>query len=209
MAHNGCMLMRGDSGDCVEVVTKTVFKLWEQFGGTVNSKGYKVLDPHVKAIYGDSITVQRCEMIYEILMKNGFACSNVALGVGSFSMHCIEEDDDITVTTADGQQIKGRATILKPFTRDTFSSCIKACYAEIDGKEYPIFKNPKEGGFKKSQKGLCYVYRDENGELAYKDGYVGSNIPDGNLLETVFKDGKLVREFTLSDIRNRLNNNAF
>lgn len=23
MAHNGCMLMRGDSGDCVEVVTKT------------------------------------------------------------------------------------------------------------------------------------------------------------------------------------------
>lgn len=39
MAHNGTMLMRGDSGDCVEVVTKTVFKLWEQFGGTVNSKG--------------------------------------------------------------------------------------------------------------------------------------------------------------------------
>ena len=57
MGHNGCMLMRGDSGDCVEVVTKTVFKLWETFGGTVNSKGYKVLDPHVKAIYGDSITI--------------------------------------------------------------------------------------------------------------------------------------------------------
>jgi nicotinamide phosphoribosyltransferase len=55
--HDGCMLMRGDSGDCVEVVTKTVFKLWEQFGGTINSKGFKVLDPHVKAIYGDSITI--------------------------------------------------------------------------------------------------------------------------------------------------------
>ena len=92
MAHNGCMLMRGDSGDCVEVVTKTVFKLWDQFGGTVNSKGYKVLDPHVKAIYGDSITVQRCEEIFEILKNEGFACSNVALGVGSFSMHCIEEE---------------------------------------------------------------------------------------------------------------------
>ncbi len=209
MAHNGCMLMRGDSGDCVEVVTKTVFKLWEQFGGTVNSKGYKVLDPHVKAIYGDSITVQRCEQIYEILMQNGFACSNVALGVGSFSMHCIEETEDITVTADDGQKFTGRHTVLKPFTRDTFSSCIKACYAEIDGKEYPIFKDPKEGGFKKSQKGLCYVYRDDNGELAYKDGYVGSTIPGGNLLETVFKDGRLVREYTLSDIRNRLNNNAF
>lgn len=187
MEHNGCMLMRGDSGDCVEVVTKTVFKLWEQFGGTVNSKGYKVLDPHVKAIYGDSITVQRCEEIYQILMENGFACSNVALGVGSFSMHCIEENN-----------------VLKPFTRDTFSSCIKACYAEVDGKCYPIFKNPKDGGFKKSQKGLCYVYLNEDGELAYKDEYTSENIPDGNLLETVFKDGKLIKEYTLKEIRERL-----
>ena len=191
MAHNGCMLMRGDSGDCVEVVTKTVFKLWEQFGGTVNSKGYKVLDPHVKAIYGDSITVQRCEEIYEILKNAGFACSNVALGVGSFSMHCIEEDN-----------------ILKPFTRDTFSSCIKACYAEVDGKCYSVFKNPKDGGFKKSQKGLCYVY-EEDGVLKYKDGYTSLDIPDGNLLETVFKDGKMIKDYTLNEIRQHLNGGNF
>ncbi|MBE6861659.1 MAG: nicotinate phosphoribosyltransferase [Ruminococcus sp.] len=192
LAHNGCMLMRGDSGDCVEVVTKTVFKLWEQFGGTVNSKGYKVLDPHVKAIYGDSITVQRCEEIYRILKENGFACSNAVLGVGSFSMHCIEEDN-----------------MLKPFTRDTFSSCIKACYAEIDGKCYPIFKNPKDGGFKKSQRGLCFVYRDEDGKLAYKDGYTSEDIPQGNLLEPVFKDGKMLKEYTLSEIRSKLNGGNF
>lgn len=191
LAHNGCMLMRGDSGDCVEVVTKTVFKLWDQFGGTVNSKGYKVLDPHVKAIYGDSITVQRCEEIYEILKNEGFACSNVALGVGSFSMHCIEEDN-----------------MLKPFTRDTFSSCIKACYAEVDGKCYPVFKNPKDGGFKKSQKGLCFVY-EENGELKYKDEYTAENIPEGNLLETVFKNGKMIKDYTLDEIRQRLNGGDF
>lgn len=191
MAHNGCMLMRGDSGDCVEVVTKTVFKLWEQFGGTVNSKGYKVLDPHVKAIYGDSITVQRCEEIYEILKNAGFACSNVVLGVGSFSMHCIEEDN-----------------MLKPFTRDTFSSCIKACYAEVDGKCYPIFKNPKDGGFKKSQKGLCYVY-EEDGELKYKDEYTSENIPEGNLLVPVFKNGKMLVDYTLDEIRQRLNGGKF
>ncbi len=191
MAHNGCMLMRGDSGDCVEVVTKTVFKLWDQFGGTINSKGYKVLDPHVKAIYGDSITVQRCEEIYEILKNAGFACSNVALGVGSFSMHCIEEDN-----------------ILKPFTRDTFSSCIKACYAEVDGKCYPVFKNPKDGGFKKSQKGLCFVY-EEDGVLKYKDEYTSENIPDGNLLEPVFRDGKMLKDYTLDEIRQRLNGGEF
>ncbi len=190
--HNGCMLMRGDSGDCVEVVTKTVFRLWEEFGGTINSKGYKVLNPHVKAIYGDSITVQRCEKIYNILEKNGFACSNVALGVGSFSFQCIEEDG-----------------ILKPFTRDTFSSCIKATYCEIDGKPQPIFKDPKDGGFKKSQKGCCVV-SEENGELQYKDGLNWEEAASGgNLLQTVFKDGVLIKEQSLLEIRNKLHAGAF
>lgn len=192
MNHNGCLLVRGDSGDCVDVVTRTVFKLWEEFGGTTNSKGYKVLDPHVKAIYGDSITVQRCEQIYDILEKNGFAASNVALGVGSFSFQCIEEDG-----------------ILKPFTRDTFSSCIKATYCEIDGKPYPIFKNPKDGGFKKSQRGLCHVYTGSDGKLTFKDGYTSENLPMNNLLETVFRDGKLIKEQSLQEIRRVLNEGEF
>ena len=192
MNHNGCFLVRGDSGDCVDVVTRTVFKLWEEFGGTTNSKGYKVLDPHVKAIYGDSITVQRCEQIYDILEKNGFAASNVALGVGSFSFQCIEENG-----------------VLKPFTRDTFSSCIKATYCEIDGKPYPIFKNPKDGGFKKSQRGLCHVYTGSDGKLTFKDGYTSENLPLNNLLETVFRDGKLVKEQSLQEIRRVLNEGEF
>lgn len=196
MNHNGCMLMRGDSGDCVEVVTKTVFKLWEEFGGTVNSKGYKVLDPHVKAIYGDSITVQRCEEIYKILMENGFACSNVALGVGSFSFQCIEEDEE-----------------LKPFTRDTFSSCIKATYCEIDGKPTPIFKNPKDGGFKKSQKGCCRVYTRCDGNIYYEDELTWEQAVNsgkhGNMLIPVFKDGELLKEQSLKEIRDRLHGGEF
>jgi len=188
------MLMRGDSGDCVEVVTQTVFKLWEAFGGTVNSKGYKVLDPHVKAIYGDSITIQRCEEIYRILEENGFACSNVALGVGSFSMQCVEENG-----------------VLKPFTRDTFSSCIKATYCEIADKPYPIFKNPKDGGFKKSQKGCCVVRKDEDGNYSYKDGFTWEEACANteNELVTIFKDGKLLVEQSLREIRDRLHGGKF
>ncbi|MFR1944896.1 MAG: nicotinate phosphoribosyltransferase [Faecalimonas umbilicata] len=196
MNHNGCMLIRGDSGDCVEVVTKTVFKLWDEFGGTINSKGYKILDPHVKAIYGDSITVQRCEEIYKILMENGFSCSNVALGVGSFSFQCIEEDG-----------------FLKPFTRDTFSSCIKATYCEIDGKPFPIFKNPKDGGFKKSQKGCCRVYTRCDGSIYYEDELTWEQATDyekrGNMLIPVFKDGELLKEQSLKEIRDRLHGGEF
>ncbi len=192
LAHDGCMLMRGDSGDCAEVVTETVFRLWKLFGGTVNSKGYKVLDPHVKAIYGDSITLTRCRRIYEILEANGFAISNVALGVGSFSMQCIEEGDQ-----------------LKPFTRDTFSFAVKATYMEISGKPYPIFKNPRESGFKTSQKGCCIVWEKE-GKLTYEDGYswAGSQVP-GNRLESIFRDGLLLKQQTLSEIREILHGGKF
>lgn len=203
--HNGCFLVRGDSGDCVKVVTETVFHLWNTFGGTINSKGYKVLNPHVKALYGDSITIQRAEEIFNILKVNGFAACNVSLGVGSFSMHCIEEEG-----------------MLKPFTRDTFSSCIKATYAEFTDEngnvsKMPIFKDPKTdrenggGNFKKSQRGCCMVVKDNNGEYSYTDGYVWNDVDNDSLneLRPLFVDGVLVREDTLNDIRNRLNNNNF
>lgn len=194
MNHNGCLLVRGDSGDPVEIVTKTVFHLWDIFGGTVNSKGYKVLDPHVKALYGDSITVNRCAEIYRRLIEAGFACNNVSLGVGSFSMQCIE-----TVNDKD-------ETILNPFTRDTFGIAVKATYGEVNGKGFEIFKNPKTdtGRFKKSQRGVCRVYHDTDGQIVYEDGLTPATVSGENMLETVFRDGAITKEYTLSEIRNRL-----
>ena len=41
--------------------------MYEIFGGTVNSKGYKVLNPGIKAVYGDSITITRAKKIYKRL----------------------------------------------------------------------------------------------------------------------------------------------
>jgi nicotinamide phosphoribosyltransferase len=179
--------------------------LWNIFGGTINSKGYKVLDPHIKAIYGDSITVERAEEVYKILMENGFAAQNVALGVGSFSMHCIEED-----------------RMLKPFTRDTFSSAIKAIYAEFTSEggsiiKMPIFKDPKTdreaGGdnMKKSHKGCCRVFWKSklDNEITYEDGLTYDESMENSLMIPIFRDGKFVdgAEITLKDIRNRLNNN--
>ena len=201
MAHKGTLSVRGDSGDPVEIVTETVFRLWNTFGGTVNSKGYKVLDPHMKAIYGDSITPQRCRKIYEILTKNGFACNNVTLGVGSFSMQCMETFDE-------NGEVK-----YSPFTRDTFGIAVKATYAEdADGNSIMIYKNPKTDNahFKKSQRGCCSVHETENG-FEYVDGltFAEHDADKSNVLQKVFEDGKFVRMYTLSEIRNRLHNGAF
>ena len=134
---------------------------------------------------------ENAEEIYEILKKEGFACSNVALGVGSFSIQCVEEDG-----------------VLQPFTRDTFSSCIKATYCEIDGKPTPIFKNPKDGGFKKSQKCCCVVYEIDN-EIRYADELTWKDACLGNMLKTVFKDGIIVKEQSLAEIRDRLHGGWF
>lgn len=172
----------------------TVWSLWNTFGGTINSKGYKVLNPHVKAIYGDSITPQRCEEIYRRLTEQGFSISNVSLGVGSFSMMCLEEID-------------GEDNIhYSPYTRDTFGIAVKATYAEDEnGNPINIFKNPKGASFKKSQKGCCFVNCDGTfycDELTWDE----ANYLNHNLLTTVFKNGKMVKEYTLDEVRNNLYN---
>lgn len=168
----------------------TVWCLWDIFGGTVNSKGYKVLDPHIRAIYGDSITPERATAIYNRLMDKGFACNNVTLGVGSFSMQCLNENNTF-----------------KPYTRDTFGIAVKATYAEDkDGQPIFIFKNPKTdtGNFKKSQKGCCRVFNVESG-LEYQDELTWKESQDDNLLQTVFMDGNVVNSQSLHDIRDRVN----
>ena len=176
----------------------TVWALWQDFGGTVNNKGYRVLDPHVKAIYGDSITPYRCEQIYKRLAEKGFAINNVVLGVGSFSMMCLENYDDE----------KDEFTY-SPYTRDTFGIAVKATYAEdADGNPIMIFKQPKECNWKKSQKGCCIVTHDENGNYFCEDGHTWKEAAyeaEINDFIPMFINGTVLQpEETLKDIRARM-----
>lgn len=192
-AHKGMFLIRGDSGDPVKVVTETVYELAKWWGYNINSKGYKVLKPGLKAIYGDSITLTRIKEIYETLEKAGWAASNVVLGVGSFSMQCLEDGDN-----------------LYPFTRDTFGIAIKATHIVMkDGTEHFVFKNPKESTFKKSHKGCVVVLENKNGLYAHDEMSFEETYSPLNKMEVVFKDGKMVKEQSLREIRNRLWENKF
>lgn len=188
--HNGKFLVRPDSGDIVEISVKTVQKLYQIFGGTVNSKGYKELNPKIGIIYGDGCQYSKIKEIWTQLEGLGFAADTILFGVGafSFSAMCTPEDGMVCLT------------------RDTFGFAMKSTYCVIDGKEYTIQKNPKtdKNNLKKSHKGLCCVVKEEN-KFVCHDGYAEDTIPEENELKLVFKDGELVKEQTFEEIRERLN----
>lgn len=134
-------------------------------------------------------------------MQRGFACNNVSLGVGSFSMQCLEHYDQNGVRHFD------------PFTRDTFGIAVKATYAEDKaGKPIMIFKNPKtdKDHFKKSQKGCCSVHFDGE-DFSYTDGLTFKEHDEDiqNILIPVFRNGKMLNEYPLKVIRQLLHGGKF
>ena len=165
-----------------ESETKGVISLlWETFGGTINSQGYKVLDGHIGAIYGDAITLERLEQICERLKEKKFATTNIVLGVGSYSL--------------------GYAT------RDQQSGAVKASYVIINGIGREIFKDPvTDRGLKKSAKGLLQVYVDQDGVYRLKDQCTWEEEGQGEL-KVIFENGKLINEVTFDIIRKRIENN--
>lgn len=190
------VVIRPDSGDPADILCGNpnategsaehkgvISLLHETFGGTVNEKGFINLNDKVGAIYGDAITLDKCREICNRLAEKGFASTNVVFGIGSFTYQYL--------------------------TRDSLGFAMKATNAIIKGKNYPIFKNPKtDDGTKKSAKGKVGVFEKLNGEVLLVDDDTTieiTNLKTGkDLLELVFRNGKLVKEVTLSEIRERI-----
>lgn len=202
--RDGKVVIRPDSGDPVDILCGTIHEfnqagyapdghpghfapqtfgvielLWHTFGGTVNAKGFKQLDPHIGAIYGDSITVERADEICKRLAAKGFASTNVVLGIGSYTYQYV--------------------------TRDTFGFAMKATYGEVNGQGRSIWKKPvTDNGTKTSAKGLLAV-KLVDGKLVLEQGVTW---PDAcnDAMDEVYRDGFLKETSvqSLGEIRRRL-----
>merc|ERR1712224_1100595 len=71
MSRKGTLVIRPDSGEVLEISTQIHQILWEKFGGHTNSKGYKVLDDHVRIIWGDGIDYESLGKIVDHLKEQG------------------------------------------------------------------------------------------------------------------------------------------
>ena len=230
MARDGKLVIRPDSGDPVDILCGTqIFEdgdhyndyeldresilsseekgvielLWDVFGGTINEQGYKVLDSHIGAIYGDSITIDRADEICKRLEAKGFASTNVVLGIGSFTYQFN--------------------------TRDTFGFAMKATYVEVKTEPYDgmvgrhivteefgeyenyyvesreIFKDPiTDDGTKKSATGLLSVFRNDNDGSYQLHDHCTWDVESKGELQTIYKNGEYHNTTTLNEIRERL-----
>jgi nicotinamide phosphoribosyltransferase len=193
LSRDGRLVIRPDSGDPVDIVCGTLKQewksenptlpqekgvvelLWDVFGGKINSKGYKELDPHIGVIYGDSISRERAASICERLAIKGFASNNVVFGIGSYTYNYN--------------------------TRDSLGIAVKSTYCEVDGVPREIFKDPiTDDGIKKSARGLLMVDIDENGDYILKDR-VSEKEEKMGYLTPVFLDGQLLEDYELGMIR--------
>lgn len=157
-----------------------IVTLYDMFGGTVTDKGFKLLDSHIGAIYGDSITLDRQGEIYNILHNKGYAIGNIVLGIGSYSYTGM-------------------------VSRDTHGSAIKATNIIIDGIDTPISKEVLTDSDKKSAKGRLVVVEIDGVYVQYDQQPIERVESEHNEHQLVWKDGVWCRVQTLAEIRDIVN----
>lgn len=133
----GKTVLRPDSGDPVKVSLEVLQTLWDRYGGIINSKGYKVLDPHLGMIYGDGININSIDEILKTITDAKFSPSNIIFGCGG--------------------------NLLQNHNRDTLRFAIKCSEITINNTKIPIQKTTIGKESKSGRFNLPLVY--SNGKL--------------------------------------------
>jgi nicotinamide phosphoribosyltransferase len=134
------VVIRPDSGDPATVALETIRHLYEDGNADnkriVNKKGFMVLQPFFRVIYGDGINYDSIDEILNLLGDNGFSASNIAFGMGG--------------------------ALLQHHNRDTHGCAYKCNAIQVDGKIRPVFKRAPG---KVSIGGVLDVVRRDTGQL--------------------------------------------
>jgi nicotinamide phosphoribosyltransferase len=175
LTRKGTLVVRPDSGDPIETPLRTVETLWAKFGGTTNSKGYRVLDPHVRVIQGDGMNIDSIAQLVNRMLESGFAIDNIAFGMGG--------------------------GLLQLVNRDTLRFAMKANAMQDDADMWhDVFKQPATDPGKGSKAGRQAVVMQDGTLKAIRLDQLGET---ENMLQPVWKNGVLLRRQTFADVRAR------
>ena len=171
------IVIRPDSGEPIEVVSKITHILSEKFGTTTNSKGYKVLK-NVRVIQGDGVNEQSIHQILQRLKNEGFSASNIAFGIGG--------------------------SLLQKINRDTLRFAYKCSAIVVGGELRDVYKQPITDSGKNSKRGRLDLIKDENGEyktVKIEDAETLS--AESSQLQIVYENSELLIDDNLDEIRKR------
>lgn len=172
------VVIRPDSGEPVEVVSRVAQILSEKFGYETNSKGYKVLK-NVRIIQGDGVNQDSIKAILERLKTEGFSASNIAFGIGG--------------------------SLLQKINRDTLKFAYKCSAIVANGKLIEVYKQPITDAGKNSKRGrLDLILNDGNYETVKLES-AEQIASENSALCTVFENGKILIDDNLDEIRKRAN----
>lgn len=175
LARKGTLVVRPDSGDPVETPVRVIKVLWETFGGTINAKGYRVLDQHVRVIQGDGMTPATIARLIDRLIQEGYAIDNIAFGMGG--------------------------GLLQQVNRDTLRFAMKAnAMRDADGMWRDVAKAPATDPSKASKAGRQAVVRRSGRLMAQRV----EDVEDGdNLMAPVWRDGIMLVRHGFEEVRAR------
>jgi nicotinamide phosphoribosyltransferase len=183
MKRDGTLVIRPDSGDPCKVVPELLNLLGKKFDYITNDKGYKVLTDKVRIIQGDGIDRNTLEGILNAVMDAGWSADNIAFGSGG--------------------------GLLQQCNRDTLKFAFKCSSAVVNGKERDVFKQPATASWKNSKKGRLSLVQSDVFLTALGTPWGTMQdfrqVAEGhvNHLVEVFRDGKVLVEYTLEQIRER------
>lgn len=168
------LVVRPDSGDPAETTLKVAQILAERFGTTTNAKGFRVLN-NVRIIQGDGVTLDSLRLCLSNFFHNGFSAENIAFGMGG--------------------------GLLQQVNRDTMQWAMKCSAMQVDGEWRDVYKAPVGDTSKTSKKGRLVLAASADGEVRTQRAEQVLEPGQVDLLETVYENGRIVRESSFERIR--------
>jgi len=183
MKRDGRLVIRPDSGHPPSVVVRVLELLAGPGCGferyiTRTKTGHKLLPPQVRIIQGDAVDYEMIEKIYSAMNDSGWAAENVGFGSGG--------------------------ALLQKLNRDTQKFAFKCSSITVNGVERDVYKDPITDPGKKSKKGRLRLIRDVN-DGQWKTVNIHENLESPDQLVEVFRNGQILVDQLLSDIRNLAN----